>query len=393
MITKLTLNKNEMFGNSSVTYFPLLTDNYLVVESNATGNTNFYFHIVIKNSASVTLREIKAVPNQPGRLTMNLTTILKDYMSELELPSVVANERDLYLSQFKIYVYEYYNNTLQDSENIDIYIYNSKPRTVNDEYNYQFQILNSNMKLFLTKRLISNQIKLDRGSIFPIGVAMRKEYDSGYCIYTINIILHLYNGNQYNYLYVSEYMPINMIEIININLTKIILDNFTPELISDAVAVQVDINETKTGLFETIYLNVVTCKNEYNVLFLNDFGVYESVLFFDGINTTDTKITTYKQKENLYLDTYYKGGTTNVNAHQATTINLWTDWLDDVSCEYISNSIMASKAVYLQTVDYAGNISFEKITPIAKTVKHVTNEYETLTNVNLTFELSNYDNL
>lgn len=387
-ITTFKLNKNEYYNNNDINNVSLLTNNYLVLVSNKYGEANFYFNIIIKY-IGITIANYNLVPNQSGgRLTTDITNLIKNYLSDIALitnkDSVSVNLSSI---AFEITVNEYYSGPLQSTSTKTFYFRKQKPRNLQDEQIYCYNYAIDNITHRLLTKVNNNYINLNKANFF--GLIMQKTLNGGYpCSYTLAIEL-----DNVNKLILDMYFPTNAVEISNYNLTKLIKNNFTAQQISTAKTLKIIAINDDMADVDTLVYNVINTNESFNIVFLNDFGIYESVTFFDSFKDLKNNTQTYEQKANGYLSTWIKGGQVNVNNVQITTLTAWTGWLDPISVEYIYKNIYASKKVFLQSEDEVGNWIFTPITPIAGNAHFTSNEFTDLQNCSITFELEIYDNI
>lgn len=387
-ITTFKLNKNEYYSDDDINNVSLLTNNYLVLVSNKYGEANFYFNIIIKY-IGITIANYNLVPNQSGgRLTTDITNLIKNYLSDIALitnkDSVSVNLSSI---AFEITVNEYYSGSLQSTSTKTFYFRKQKPRNLQDEKIYCFNFIVNDITHRLLTKVNNNYINLNKANFFGI-IMQKKDQDDFSQTYTVAIDLDAENK-----LILNQYTPTKTVEICNYNLTKLIKDNFTAQQIANAKTLQITaINDIQADVDILVY-NVIDTNESFNIVFLNDFGIYESVTFFDSFKDLKNEIQSYEQKANGYLSTWLKGGQVNVNNVQKTTLTAWTGWLDPISVEYIYKNIYASKKVFLQSEDEVGNWIFTPITPIAGNAHFTSNEFTDLQNCSITFELEIYDNI
>jgi len=332
------------------------------------------------NGTSTLIRTYELVPNQSGKLATNITPIVKDYMVKPDL----LNDTDIYTitdyKLFRIYVAEYYSGAQHSVTYKDIYVLNSKPRNIQDELLHLLPYVTNNKNDFLTNS--SRQtVNLDIGK--PIFFALLTKNKK------ITITVSLASSS---YGKVSKEFYISYTnKLVNFNLTKYIIDNFTLQQRNNAEVITVELNNE---LYTQIYhYTIDRCNELIPICWYNELGGIESLHMFDYFNETETKQSTYIRHQHLYNDGYVKGGTVVANATQVERRTLWTQWIQDTEAEYFSKSLMQAKDVYLITRNESGAYEYDPVAIIASTVKHNRNEYNDLVNVSITVETNRYDNL
>lgn len=395
MITTFTTNKNILLndGQNTYNYFSVLTDIYLVVESNESNNyQDFKFIVEIYSGVSTLIRTYELVPNVGSQLITNLTPVFKDYLNKTPLLHAFQTANNVDFKLFRVVVKEYFDGSVKSTQFRDYHICSAKPRTFDDERSYMMLFVYINPQFILTKL---NKIKVNLDANF-----LNYPYTAKFITLPARYVQYYLHGTNVqitlatSYNYKSVYMPTNQMEIEQLHLTRLIADNFSQQEIESVEKFYVSVG-LEGQRPQTIEYIVDRCNDLIPICWLNEFGVFETFHFLDYTKETETAHTQYRRIQH-YFDgqNYVQGGNVIVNATQTERMTLWTDWVSDENAEYLAKSIMQSKEVYIVKIEkYVSFYKYIPIKPIATTIKHNRHEYQDLVNVAITFETNIYDNL
>jgi len=388
-LTKFKFNKESLLGISGIYYFNLLTDIYLLLESDQSGvYEDFKFQVSIHKGTQL-IRTYELVPNYGTQLITNITPVLKDYFNQM--PTVIYGE---YLStksyeHFRIYVAEYYDGDQQSLEYKNIYVLDARPRTLEDEKKYLYPHDDeNNIREYVLTKASTSYIDINKAIMFPL--LRRNRY------VTIHVKLYITPTTGIEYQFNLNTVDTEQ-KLVNFNLKNFIDNNYQPSHIAAAVKIEIYLTVDLIMDRKLIKTYIVDkCNSLIALCWQNEFGGWETYHFYDYYNETDTEQSKILRKQHLYDGNYVFGGTTIVNARQVERMTLWTHWINDEEAEYLYKSLLQAKRVYMVDIVKVNDddeYQYTPVTIVGKSVKHDRNKYNDLVNVSVTVEKNIYDNL
>lgn len=398
MITKLTLSKIEHLnytGISLLYIYNLLSRNYLVVESDTTGNENFYFKIEIRVGSSLIAIYDKLVPNSPSRLTFDLTEVLRLHMQDLAY--VFQFNDHLAYSDFKIKVYEYYSGALQDSHDVDIYIRNTRAKSLADEKIYLLpDIRGISEKLIMptsyyyyyegndpsnNNNLINNLITVNA----PI-------YCSDVGVTKLKIQVLIDGNNYFDAIYSLDIFGVN--ELFQFNLSSIMTTSTT---ISDKLTVLVTLLDVANS---PLYYDFIELKPKPNIergefselLYKTQYGTYHSIILYETGKEYKAQIQAYNRKQDIYITDYLNGGQTKTHTYTSEQVKYFSDYLPYRTLDNLIFQLTHCKEAYIHDY-YAGARTLKPVNILDVSKGAVVGDLNTLQNLKITLENSTYDNV
>ena len=349
--------------NFSSNVYGLIPDIYLKIYSTDISYPDYKFIVKFKVGGNV-FYTIHLVPQYNGIAITNISNILSLQKTKLLPLTYFEIFKSLIGVNVVIDIYEYYSGDEYFATSLNFNFYDQYYKT----FEYERHINNINLNNSI---IISNldDVVLDLRFPFMISYFNRNsninlkcfdEYGNVlYNTYLSNNGFVTFNLQRYIRQYMSYWSDIAKIKVSS-TLNSIILYHRRN-----------DLGDTKC------------------IVFKNDAGLFDCVQFFDFTEQEDFKSIQYRQYPYLFDGVNNKKGINKiVSTSQNCTINLWSDWLKDISAQYIYNQILRSKEIY-ELKELNNAYIYESITPNYSSVEYNKQNYNDLINVKLSFEKYN----
>ncbi len=368
MITKLSTNYIELQPTATVT--GVTPDVFLVVESDKTGEQNFYFEIELKK-INTSIQKYKVVPNEPSRATVNISRILRLHTIKASMPTATSYSTCDYTA-LTVYAYEYYGGSLHNTQSIDISVYDAYYRTM-QEYvtrGYSIKKGSGNISYLRSEFNVMNS-NLRNYNFLTLSLA---KYNNGHEItyYTLYVTIGRSVTRSVNIVPTSTYT----INLYNYLVNKL---GFLSEQVVNADNIYFSIVDNETDNNEDFILYKST--NERLLIWRNELGGFSSLPIAIVTYATDTAHRTYDKGITYIGDNNDGARPVAVGVTQSEKIRLVSDWMDGDRAMAINKSLMATKEAYLKYNDSEDPVP---LSIVAQNINHKSSDFDDLINVDIT---------